>query len=331
LSPESDKPIRVLFVEDAFDQALLVKAFLQSRGGFEVTHSQDGLHAVTLLKEREWDLVITDLNLPGIDGFEVCRVARTVAKPPPVLAVTGYTGAHYQEEAFRAGATELLTKPLDRDEFLGKVADLTGSGGPPTLAQQRVVLAVGGLVGDSEMGCGGTLVKEREQGAAVIIVPLCRDEMDASGYGLQGAMKAAAILGARVVVDELALDDTQRRVALLDRLVRDTRPEVVFIPAMDDAHPARREAFRIAKMLLPKVPRMLTYQTATTGMEFRPSRFEDVADQMVQKMEALAAYQAAGAPRMDLAPRLAQAFARYWGRFERFGEVEAFEVMSDGD
>ena len=109
------QPIRVLFVEDAFDQAMLVKAFLQSApGDFQVTHSQDGDHAARLLREREWSLLITDLNLPGIDGFDLCRIAKTVNPSLPILAVTGYTGAHYQEEAFRAGATDLLLKPLDQ-------------------------------------------------------------------------------------------------------------------------------------------------------------------------------------------------------------------------
>ncbi|MDE3003923.1 MAG: hypothetical protein OXU33_08115 [Gemmatimonadota bacterium] len=46
------------------------------------------------------------------------------------------------------------------------------------------------------------------------------------------------------------------------------------------------------------------------------------------KMEALAAYQSVGAPRVDLRPRTAQAYARYWGRFEGFTEVEAFQEVS---
>ena len=115
MSPGSSQPLRVLFVEDAFDQALLVKAILQSHGNYVVSHSQDGDHAAKLLEEETWDLLITDLNLPGLDGFELCRLAKANHPGLPVLAVTGYTGAHYQEQAFRAGASELLTKPLERN------------------------------------------------------------------------------------------------------------------------------------------------------------------------------------------------------------------------
>lgn len=320
--------VRVLFVEDAFDQALLVKAFLQAAPGeFQITHSQDGDHAVRLLREREWDLLITDLNLPGIDGFDVCRIAKSLYPTLPILAVTGYTGAHYQEEAFRAGANDLMMKPIDKDDFIRKVGELTGTRAAP---QRAAVVAVGGLVGDAEMGCAGALMKHRQDGADVVIVPLCRDDMDPTNSGLECALNASKRIGARLMVDELAMEDTQRRVEFLQRVARDLQPQIAYIPAMDDQHPARREAFRIAKASFGTVPLVLGYQTATTGLDFKPTRMEDIADFMMDKMEALTAYQGQGAVRMDLAPRMAQAYGRYWGRFQRFGEVEAFEVVRGG-
>ena len=93
MSPSPGTSVRILFVEDAFDQALVVKSFLQSAGGYEVVHSQDGDQALKLLEEQEWDLLITDLNLPGTDGFEVIRAAKERDPSIPVLATTGYTGA----------------------------------------------------------------------------------------------------------------------------------------------------------------------------------------------------------------------------------------------
>lgn len=324
MNADSEKAIRVLYVEDAFDQALLVKAFLQSSGNFQVVHAQDGDLAARLVKEEKWDLLVTDLNLPGLDGFELCRIAKAAQPSMPVLAVTGYTGAHYQEQAFRAGATDLMTKPLAREDFVAKVGELTGLGSQ----MGRIhVLAIGGLVGDVEMGCGGSLLHHRKKGAEIHIAPLCRDELDAGRVGIEGAQRASRILGAHLVLDEVALDDTQRRTALLERLVKDLRPEVVYMPAMDDIHPSRREAFRIGKLTTGQVATVLGYQTATTGLDFRPSRFQEVGDVMVEKMEALTAYHEVGLHRLDLAPRLAQAYARYWGRLERFTEVEAFETV----
>jgi len=74
----------------------------------------------------------------------------------------------------------------------------------------------------------------------------------------------------------------------------------------------------------------MTLETATTGKDFLPTRFVDVHAQMVRKMEALASYQAVGAARVDLRPRMAQAYARYWGRWMDFTEVEAFEEVKRG-
>lgn len=324
MSGEAEKVLRVLYVEDAFDQAILVKSFLQSAGRFLVSHAQDGEHAADLARSQDWDLLITDLNLPGLDGFELCRIAKAVHPTLPVLAVTGYTGAHYQEQAFRAGATDLLTKPLDQGEFIAKVRELLGGGLGPVRPK---VLAVGALPGDAEMGCGGSLFQHRGQGFDLTIVVLCRDDLDAAGLGLLGAQQASGRLGAKLVVDDVALDDTQRRVALVQRLVRDLQPRVAYIPAMDDILPARRETFRIARAATAGVATVLAYQTATTGLEFRPCRFQEIGDVLVDKMEALTAYQEVGLNRLDLAPRMAQAYARYWGRLERFTEVEAFEVV----
>ena len=171
------------------------------------------------------------------------------------------------------------------------------------------------------------LLKHGAANSTVVVVPLCRDELDERGVGLAGARAAADILGAKIILDEEALDDTQRRVNLLERLVRDLRPRFAYFPAMDDNHPARREAFRIAKAATATVPVLMGYQTATSGPDFKPSRFENISDQLMEKMEALTSYQQVGAQRLDLTPRMAQAYARYWGRLERFGEVEPFEVL----
>jgi len=76
-------------VEDAFDQALVVKSFFASAGNFDVTHAQDGDSAAQFLRGEEWDLFVTDLNLPGTDGFELIRICRELHPEVPVMATTG--------------------------------------------------------------------------------------------------------------------------------------------------------------------------------------------------------------------------------------------------
>jgi len=325
LSPDPTKTYRVLFVEDAFDQALLVKAFLGSAGGFDVTHSQDGDHAVNVLASEHWDLLITDLNLPGKDGFEVIRIAREKNADLPIMATTGYTAAEFQEQAFRAGANDLLTKPLEKEDFLAHVAALLGGGA--TKAVSTTILAIGGLVGDVPMGCGGTLMQAAAEGKTVVVLPLSRDELDPSDSALPAAKKVSELMGLRLVIDKAALSDTRRRMAVMEKAISDLKPSIMYVPAMDDDHPARMEAFRVAQAASPSVETILGYQTATTGLDFKPTHFVEIGRQMALKMEALATFGAVGSGRMDLTPAMAQAYARYWGRYRRFMEVEAFEVI----
>jgi DNA-binding response OmpR family regulator len=112
---------RVLYVEDAFDQALLVKAFFNTMPGYTVVHTQDGDHAVELIRTQSWDLLVTDLNLPGTDGFAVIRAMRAESPTVPVLVTTGYTQAHYEEQALRAGADQVMIKPLSQADFVSRV------------------------------------------------------------------------------------------------------------------------------------------------------------------------------------------------------------------
>jgi len=128
LTSTSSEKVRVLLVEDAIDHALLVQAFLAGLPGAAVTHSQDGDQALRLLESERWDLVVADLNVPGADGFEVIRAAKAVDRHRPVLATTGYTQEHYWDQAFRAGADQVMVKPLEREDFLNRVRTLLGLG-----------------------------------------------------------------------------------------------------------------------------------------------------------------------------------------------------------
>ena len=326
MTSDSSTLLRVLFVEDAFDHALLVKAFLGGAGGYEVTHSQDGDHAVMLLQDQEWDLVISDLNLPGTDGFEVIRVARGMDRDLPILATTGYTEQTYHDRATKAGATRILTKPLAKDTFLATVNVLMGAEVEPSPPAGNI-LAVEGLAGDVEMGCGGTLLQAAAAGHTVVVLPLSQDGLNASDTALNASKAACRVLGLRLVVDKAALEDAQRRVAVMRKAVADLQPMVVYVPSMDDSHPARMDAFRVAKAATGDVPMVLAYQTATTRIDYHPTHFVDVSDQMDTKLAALSHFEPAYAGRPDLRPEMARAYARYWGRHLRFSQVEAFEVI----
>lgn len=327
MSADRSKDVAVLYVEDAIDQALLVKAFFSAMSGFSVTHAQDGEKAVRLIDERSWDLLVTDLNLPGVDGFGVIKAFRAKYPRAPILVTTGYTQAEYEEHALRAGADHVLIKPLNQDEFVARVQSMVAKGQEPVAGEPTVVLAVEGRLGDAEMGCGGTLMGEIAKGHTVLIIPICGSPDSATPEELKAASIAANVLEVELRVDRTLFGNDAAQKDLLERTLNELRPGTVYMPAPDDRDPSRKAAAEITRAATMEVGRVLAYETATTGLDFTPAVFNDVRAEMVLKMEALAAYQAVGAPRVDLRPRMAQAYARYWGRFRDFTEVEAFELV----
>lgn len=327
MSLEPQRKLRVLYVEDAFDQALLVKAFFKALP-FTVTHAQDGDQAVRLIETETWDLLVTDLNLPGTDGFAVIRKLRTISKTVPILVTTGYTQPHYEEQALRAGADQVMIKPLNQSEFVTRVKSMVEQREDQVVYDESdVVLAIEGRLGDAGMGCGGCLMRAVEDGRTVVLMPILRSVADTTAVELKAAVIAANILEIEYRVDRTLFGDPAGQRDLLERTLNELRPTTVYVPAPDDRDPSRREASEIGRAVSGEVQTVLGYETATTGLEFVPTGFVDVRKQMVMKMEALAAYQSLGAARVDLRPRMAQAYARYWGRFMDFTEVEAFERL----
>lgn len=328
MTKESPATYQVLYIEDAFDQALLVKAFFNGLPGFTVVHAQDGDQAVRLVESRDWDLMVTDLNLPGTDGFAVIRAARAKSQDMPILVTTGYTQAQYEEQALRAGADQVMIKPLVQNDFVSRVWSMVERPREPAGRTDETVLALEGRLGDAEMGCGGAMMKALQSDATVVVVPiLSMVEDDGVMAELKAASIAADVMGIEFRVDRTLFGNAEAQKDLVERLINELRPTSVYLPAPDDRDPSRRQASEIGREAAVEIEHVFGYETATTGLDFTPSHFVDVRAQMVMKMEALAAYQSVGAPRVDLRPRMAQAYARYWGRFRDFNEVEAFEQV----
>lgn len=117
----------ILIVED--DEALArgLKRELVSRG-FQVHTESRGASALTYAAERPLDLVILDLRLPDMNGYEVCRRIRQMSQPwlMPVLMLSGMNEPVDQLRGFAFGADAYLTKPYDSAELLKTISMLLG-------------------------------------------------------------------------------------------------------------------------------------------------------------------------------------------------------------
>jgi CheY-like chemotaxis protein len=117
--------MRVLLVEDSSDLRSLFARVLKGNG-FEVCEAANGREALDCLPGFEPDVVLTDLMMPEVDGFELIRRLRampTMAEVP-IVAMTAAAGDETEAEVRRAGVTEFLEKPFDSRSLLASLEEL---------------------------------------------------------------------------------------------------------------------------------------------------------------------------------------------------------------
>ena len=112
-------PMRILLVEDHASFAASVASRL-SREGHSVDIEADGATAATLLKHKEFDLVLMDVNLPGCNGFEILSQMRAGGNETPVLILTARSEVDDRILGLDTGADDFLVKPVDLGELAAR-------------------------------------------------------------------------------------------------------------------------------------------------------------------------------------------------------------------
>jgi len=113
---------RILVIEDHEENRRLLRDLLTSFG-YELIEAVTGEAGVTAAEKERPDLVLMDIQLPGIDGYETTRriKANPVLRDTPVIAVTSYALSGDDVKAFAAGCDAYVTKPFDPAELLEKI------------------------------------------------------------------------------------------------------------------------------------------------------------------------------------------------------------------
>jgi len=116
---------RILCVEDNADNLMMLQRRL-TRRGFEVTISMNGTESVEWAKTLQPDVIVMDLNLPGIDGWEATRRLKNQpeTKDIPIIVLTADPKERSREKALAAGCDEFELKPIDFEGLVGKIQSL---------------------------------------------------------------------------------------------------------------------------------------------------------------------------------------------------------------
>ena len=117
---------KILVAEDVDSNFVLVKNMIGKE--YTLLWAKDGFEAVEMYKRYQPDLILMDIKMPRMDGLEATRIIRSYSKEIPVIALTAYAFETDKEQAFEAGCTDFVTKPVSREALekaLGKYSNLT--------------------------------------------------------------------------------------------------------------------------------------------------------------------------------------------------------------
>jgi two-component system, cell cycle response regulator DivK len=116
--------LNILYIEDNPDNTTLVRRALEARG-YTLLHSPTGLKGVDMAEAEEISLILLDINLPDIDGYEVARCLRASSKRElrtiPIIAVTANALKGDAEKALNAGCDVYMSKPINIRELWARV------------------------------------------------------------------------------------------------------------------------------------------------------------------------------------------------------------------
>ena len=118
--------IRILAIDDSRTIREMLRHCL-TQGGFEVHVAEDGVDGIEKLPEVDPDVVITDINMPRMDGFGVIDTIRAAAEYAglPILVLTTESAQDHKDRARKSGATGWIVKPFDDAKLIGTIRRIT--------------------------------------------------------------------------------------------------------------------------------------------------------------------------------------------------------------
>jgi two-component system response regulator HydG len=324
---------RILLVDDDPALGAYLTRVLRGRGGFDVTHELDSIGALQRIETEQWDLLITDIELPGMTGLELLERVRRLEPDLPVAVLTGNPTVDYAVSALRSSAAEFLQKPITSNDLIAKATELVEAGRLARAAGRETVLAIGAHPDDVEIGAAGTLLAHRAAGDLVAILTLSRGAR--GGDQLQRAresQEAADVIGARLFLDDLEdtlIAEGTPTIGAIDRVVAEIQPTIVYTHSIHDVHQDHRNTHRAAIVACRRVGRVYCFQSPSATVDYRPTHFVTIDDYISRKLKAIDTFGSQVGVRDYLEPDLIASTARYWSRYCGGSHAEPFEAIRD--
>jgi two-component system response regulator HydG len=329
---DASEPGRILLIDD--DPALggyLTRVL--TRAGFDVTHELDSVTALQRVEAETWDLLITDIELPGMTGLELLERVRQQVPGLPVAVLTGHPTVDYAVSALRSSAAEFLQKPIGAADLVAKATELIKAARAARTAGQERVLAIGAHPDDVEIGAAGTLLVHRAGGDSVAILTLSRGARGGDhAQRARESQEAADVIGARLFLDQLEdthIPEGDPTIGVIDRVVAEVQPTVIYTHSFHDVHQDHRNVHRAAMVAARRVGRVYCFQSPSATVDYRPTHFVTIDDHLSRKLKAIDTFGSQTGVRDYLDPELIASTARYWSRYCGGSYAEPFEAIRD--
>ncbi len=109
---------KILIVDDEPDMLKLLSMILREKTSYEITTTNNPMEAIELAKQGGFDLVISDLKMPGLDGMDIIDAVKKVDEDIPVIIITAFASVESASEAIQKGGFDFITKPFRKEQIL---------------------------------------------------------------------------------------------------------------------------------------------------------------------------------------------------------------------
>ena len=109
---------KILIVDDEPDMLKLLSMILREKTSYEITTTNNPMEAIELAKQGGFDLVISDLKMPGHDGMEIIDAVKKIDEDIPVIIITAFASVESASEAIQKGGFDFITKPFRKEQIL---------------------------------------------------------------------------------------------------------------------------------------------------------------------------------------------------------------------
>ncbi len=111
-------PEKILIVDDEPDMLKLLSMIIRDKTPYEITTTNNPVEAVELVRKGSFDIVITDLKMPGLDGLQLLDEVKKRDEDVPVIIITAYGTIDAATEAIQKGGFDFITKPFKKEQIL---------------------------------------------------------------------------------------------------------------------------------------------------------------------------------------------------------------------